>query len=67
MIFRLQEPIKLHLDKSLCKKEHNISQTLDITIDNAGDIDTDNRYKVSVSFIDAEDKRDARNKAACRL
>lgn len=64
MVFKLQEPIKLHLDESLCKKEHNISQALEIIIDNAGDINTDDRYKVSMSFIDAEDKRDARNKTA---
>lgn len=64
MVFKLQEPIKLHLEEGLCKKEHNISQALEVIIDNAGDINSDDRYKVSISFIDAEDKRDARNKAA---
>lgn len=64
MVFKLQEPIKLRLDESLCKKEYNISQAIEIIIDNADDINTDDRYKVSISFIDAEDKRDARNKAA---
>ena len=64
MIFKLQEPIKLFLEKSLCKKEYNISQALEVTIDNVGDMYTDEGYKILISFIDAKDRADARNKAS---
>lgn len=64
MIFKLHEPIKLVLEKDLCKNEYNISQALEVTIDNIGDMYTDQGYKVLISFIDAEDRVDALNKAS---